>query len=385
MITPSEILNKAGKKYNEYLRSLVSDIPFTEIVITGNKKPGNSLSVFQQEIASLIENSKEKKGYGYSVKYRTVRKKNLGTQDIPKEISFQTESDFLKYLHREKEVENFRKDSELILLQFPELKEWIIKYPAKVIGNHSQWTDLLKVCSYFKANPKPDLYIRALPIHVHTKFIEQNKYIIRELLDILIKSQTRANERDFEKRFNLKYLETTVRFRVLDKNISRQYFSGIDDLSIPISQFERLSLPVRNVFIVENQTNLLTVALTLPELEEAIVLFGSGYKVENLKNTKWLKKVNLFYWGDLDIQGFEILSRFRGYFPNTQSILMNKTTFDRYFENAIVEGKSNKVVTLNLTSEEQELYELLEANNWRLEQEKIALEYVTEIITAKIM
>ena len=31
-------------------------------------------------------------------------------------------------------------------------------------------------------------------------------------------------------------------------------------------------------------------------------------------------------------RGFEILSQFRSYFPQTQSLLMDRTTFDTYFE-----------------------------------------------------
>ena len=140
-----------------------------------------------------------------------------------------------------------------------------------------------------------------------------------------------------------------------------------------------MKLPVKRVFVVENKTNLLTIALTLPELEKTIVIFGSGYKVQNLKNTSWFNHVDLFYWGDLDIQGFEILSQFRSYFPQVKSILMDKLTFDRYFEKD--EGTPSKIsILLSLTAEEQQLYELLKANNWRLEQEKIPFEYANEII-----
>jgi hypothetical protein len=380
MITPGEIRNKAERKYTDYLRALVKDIPFAEIIITGDKKPGAGFSEFQQEITRINEHSKEKKGYGYSIKWRTARMKNFGTQDRPKEISFQTESDFLKYLHKEKEASEFRKNCSLILSRFPELEEWIIRYPLKVIDNQSQWKDLLNVCEYFKINPKPDLYIRELP-QPHTKFIENNKSIIRELLDILINDHIKPEQNDFEKRFNLKYIEPLIRFRALDRNISREYFSGIDDLSLPVSRFERLELPLKNVLVVENKTNLLTIALTLPEQEKTIVVFGSGYKVENLKNAKWLKRVKLFYWGDIDVQGFEILSQFRGYFPHVQSILMDKATFDRYFEND--KGTPGKVSkALNLTDEEQRLYELLKENNWRLEQEKIPAKYTSEYFCA---
>jgi hypothetical protein len=105
------------------------------------------------------------------------------------------------------------------------------------------------------------------------------------------------------------------------------------------------------------------------------VIFGSGFKVENLKNVKWLNSVEILYWGDIDIQGFEILSQMRGYFPQTKSFLMDDDTFNDFFEND--NGTLSKVTTLlNLTNIELNIYEKLKKNNWRLEQEKIPLEYV---------
>ncbi|KAA6304854.1 hypothetical protein EZS27_043495 [termite gut metagenome] len=74
-----------------------------------------------------------------------------------------------------------------------------------------------------------------------------------------------------------------------------------------------------------------------------------------------------------------MLSRFRGYFPHVQSILMNKETFDRYSEND--EGTPSKITgTLNLTDDEQQLYEHLKTHNWRLEQEKISVAQVNQMI-----
>jgi len=382
MISPTEIKNKAEKKYATYLQSVVEGIPFAEIVIIGNKKPSKIFAEFENELTELKSQSKEAKGYGYTIKYHTINKKDIGTQDLPSEISFQTESDFLKYLHKEKEVVQFRNDCSLIRSNFPELKKWIIKYPLKIVENKDKWNNLLKVCNYFKSNPIPNLYIRELPIQVHTKFIENNKGIIKELLDILIVGFVKSEETIFEKRFNLKYPEPLVRFRILDKNISQSCFSGIDDLSIPISQFEQLELPIQNVLIIENKTNLLTIALVLPKLGKTVVVFGSGYKVEYLKNVKWFQSKMLFYWGDMDVQGFEILSQFRGYFSHTKSILMDKETFDEFFEND--KGTPNKIsVDLNLTKDEKQLYELLKKNNWRLEQEKIPVKYVNQIIGNK--
>jgi hypothetical protein len=379
MITPKEIKEKAEKKYYSYLQALVVNSPFEKIIIPGNKTyTNNSLSEFEKEIKTIISQSKEKQSFGYMLGFKKLKTKYLGEQDLPIEIYFDEEKDFLKFINKEEEVKLFKKNIEIIIAAFPQLKEWVIKNPKKVISKDKEWDSILKVCKYFTENPKPNLYIRELPINVHTKFIEQNKSVIKELLEILLLENVNSSEKLFEKRFNLKFNEPLIRFKILDKTISQQFFSGLDDISIPINQFENINLPIEKVLVVENKTSLYT-TLTLPKMSNTIAIFGSGYSVNILKNVCWLNKVKLLYWGDIDVQGFEILSQFRSYFPNVESILMDKNTFDNFFEND--EGTlTNISTTLNLTEEEQDLYNLLKINNWRLEQEKIPLEYVIRFI-----
>jgi hypothetical protein len=377
MISPEEIKVKAGKKYFSFLQSWMEGKPFEKLVIRGDKTYAKaSLSEFEKEILLLISQSRIKKGYGYTLAFQQVKTKYLGTQDLPTTIYFDTEQDLLKYLSKEKEVIQFKENQEKIISTFPILKEWTIQNPSKIIQHPAEWDNLLKVCQYFKQTPVPNLYIRELPVGVHTKFIERNQSILGELLDNLIPEYVNHQEKTFEKRFNLKTSEKLVRFKILDNEISRVFFSGIDDIAIPVSQFEKLNLPVKKVIIVENKTTLYT-TLTLPKMDKAIAIFGSGYSVSHLKQALWLKDIELLYWGDIDVQGFEILSQFRGYFPQTKSILMDKATFDIYFEDDI--GTPSHIsIQLNLTAAEQELYSLLKANQWRLEQEKIPLGYVND-------
>lgn len=377
MISPEEIKVKAGKKYFSFLQSWMEGKPFEKLVIRGDKTYAKaSLSEFEKEILLLISQSRIKKGYGYTLAFQQVKTKYLGTQDLPTAIYFDTEQDLLKYLSKEKEVILFKENQEKIISTFPILKEWTIQNPSKIIQHPAEWDNLLKVCQYFKQTPVPNLYIRELPVRVHTKFIERNQSILGELLDNLIPEYVNHQEKTFEKRFNLKTSEKLVRFKILDKEISQVFFSGIDDIAIPVSQFEKLNLPVKKVIIVENKTTLYT-TLTLPKMDKAIAIFGSGYSVSHLKQALWLKDIELLYWGDIDVQGFEILSQFRGYFPQTKSILMDKATFDIYFEDDI--GTPSHIsIKLNLTAAEQELYSLLKANQWRLEQEKIPLGYVND-------
>lgn len=382
MISPGDIKVKAERKYLLYLQALVQEIPFSKLIISGDKKPSQSLPELQKEILSLVNQSKEKKGFGFSIDYQTIKTKNIGTQSLPVSIYFDSEKDFLKYLGKEKEVESFLSNCKRISTQFPELKDWVIHNPLKVIQNHDKWESILRVCDYFKNNPVPNLYIRELPIRVHTKFVETNQSIIRDLLDIIILPNINQEEREFEKRFNLKFREPLARFKILDKTISQNFFSGLDDISIPVSQFENLQLPIKRVLIVENKTTLYT-TLTLPKMDDAIAIFGQGNAVSNIQNSKWLNSVQLLYWGDIDVQGFEMLSRTRGYFLSTKSILMDNETFEKYFEND--SGKpSINTMNLILTDKERELYEKIKLNNWRLEQEKIPFEYVNQIFNTAL-
>lgn len=205
--------------------------------------------------------------------------------------------------------------------------------------------------------------------------MEQNKGILKELLDILIADYVRVDEKRFEAHFNLKYDEDLIRVRFLDNELSRCYGTGVKDISLPVSEFCTLNWEVQSVFIAENKVNF----LTFPSVKNAIIIWGHGYGVANLRNISFLQNAKLYYWGDLDAQGFEILSQFRGYFPQTQSFLMDSETFDRFFEND--KGTESKVlVDLNLNSAEQMTYQKIRSNNWRLEQEKIPQNFVIEYV-----
>lgn len=368
MITPIEIKKKAANKYKAYLQSIVEGETFNPIVIVGDKKPNEDTVKFEEELRELINCSKEKKGYGYTIEYQTVKTKRHGIQDIPTSISFQTEYDYLKYINKEKDTAKFKKDITSILSSYPELKDWIYKHPIKVIEN--DWESLLKVCKYFKTVPQPHLYIRELPIQVHTKYIESNTGIIRELLDIIITEHINVDEKQFESRFNLKFDETLVRFRILDEDISQQLFGGIDDISIPISEFQNIALPIHTVYIVENKMNM----LTFPAQSNGIVVFGKGFGIDIMKNVEWLKTKKIYYWGDLDAHGFQILSEIRTHFEQVESFMMDRNTFDLFYEGD--KGtETNVEKDLCLTSEESEMFKYLKENNLRLEQEKIPHEY----------
>lgn len=392
MITVAEIKKKSENLYPEYLKSIVSGEPFFPKTIRSDKSVSIDFTEMRSELVEVIEHSKDRKNFGYTISYKQVNTRKHGTQSLPDEISFQTATDYLKFLHKEQEAESFKTNADKILSMFPDLTEFIKKFPKKVIDNSQNWKSLLEVCVYFKQNPKPNLYIRELPVKVHTKFIENKKGILLDLLNVVLPSESINEEftttKDFEKRFGLKFNQRQIRVRVLDKYISGKYLSGLTDLVITEEEFCGLQIPCEKVFIFENKTNFSNLMnfLTLPQMENTIGIFGSGFSVSKLKNALWLADKEIFYWGDIDTHGFQILSQIRGYFSNTKSIMMDFETLNTFKEDWDKGEPINATSFPNLNSDEQEIFRFVKADNIntiRLEQEKISQECVLKQI-AKI-
>tara|TARA_B100000378_G_scaffold277056_1_gene276409 strand:- start:42788 stop:43939 length:1152 start_codon:yes stop_codon:yes gene_type:complete len=374
LISSSEIKKKALRTYASFLSSLINQEDLFPMEIRGNKSPGKSLEIYRKEMDDLLNASKSTSKYGYTIDCVKTKTRFIGSQSLPKRIYFENELDYVGYLNKINEVKTFKQLKDETLSLYPELKSWLSANPLKLVANIEHWQDILKVVGYFKSNPKPDLYIRELPIKVHTKFIELNKSLLRELLDIILAQSLCTDEHNhFEIRFHLKFSEPLVRFRLLDSQIAQQYFSGLEDISLRISDFSKIELPIKRVLIVENLMNL----LTLPKIIGTLSIFGKGFKVLSLKNIEWLKSCQIWYWGDLDAQGFEILSGFRGHYPQTKSLMMDKATFDKYFEDDL-ETKSKVASLPNLTEAECQMHQMLFNNKWRLEQEKIPMDYTLQ-------
>lgn len=373
MITVSEIKKKANTLYKEYLQSIVAvNQSFFPKQIRSNKKPSEDFVKMKDELNELISCSTDRKSYGYSIHYETINTKKHGLQNLPQSITFECEENYLKFIGKEKEVTLFRKNVLQITSEFPQLIHWCQNNPFSITTNSEEWNDILKVCRYFISNHNPDLYIRQLPIEIHTKFIEENKAIIQSLLNILIHNHIQdQNESVFEKRFGLKYKPVQIRLRILDSDIANKYFSGLTDISITEEELITLDCHCSKVYITENEMNF----LTLPTIKSAIAIFGRGFAINALKKVNWLQSKSIFYWGDIDVHGFQILSQLKRYFPNTKSIMMDMNTYEQFKGMSVDNKVANPPVLSNLDEGEICMYEFLKENSRRLEQEKITYCY----------
>lgn len=380
MIKPSDIKQKAERLYPAFLNATIKGESFFPKEFSVGRIPDDWL-VLRDAVTELTEKSKQSLGYGYTVELKTHRTRKYGNQSLPTRISIDTEADYLKLINREEEFAQFQADVELIRLEVPSLESWLNQNPLKVVEYAKQWSNLLKVCRYFQFNPNPNLYIRELPVKVHTKFIEERKGIIRSLLEAILPAEASQSiefekDRTFEKRFSLRYSEPLVRLRILDNAVGAKYCFPVSDLSTPISEFRQLNLEKHHFIITENLMNF----LTLPSLADSFALFVGGYGIQVLKSVSWLAYCPLFYWGDLDADGFKILSQFRSYFPHTISVMMDEETFRTFEEFAVPVAESNTEKLPHLTPEEYCLFTYLSKRKKRLEQERISQDFANRYL-----
>ncbi len=382
MISPTEIKTQALKWWKPLLQSYIQDELFfpKNIDRIGKVKSSHVIARFeilQQEIEELYRYSKNDTGAGYLVKIAGRNFRRSGSHELPDAIVFETVEDYVAFTGKKKEWKLFLSNYEKIIANIPQLKDWALPNCVWLTDAQNNWEGILKVCHYFLNNPRPNLYLRQLPIAVHTKFIEDNVAIIQSILDFLIPHHIRNHQQKrFAERYFLKYDEPLIRMRMLDTCLTR--FGNFSDISIPLTDFEKLDLPAGNVLITENKMNF----LTLPAMPSAIAVWsGGGFKVSYLRNVSWLKEKHIFYWGDIDEHGFQMLHQLRSYYPNTQSIMMDYKTFEHFSEFAVV-GARNKSEKLSLLNdEERKLFEHLKLiDKSRLEQEKISQKYVEKYL-----
>jgi hypothetical protein len=176
-----------------------------------------------------------------------------------------------------------------------------------------------------------------------------------------------ADAERFEERFGLRYDEPQIRFRVLDPVLRSELHLIAMDMALPLSQFRDLEWPAMNVVVVENKMTF----LTLPVLPRALGVWGGGGAAELLTSVRWLARCQLFYWGDLDVHGFHILSRLRRAFPSLASVMMDEATLTQFRGFAVSAKESGYESVAGLTSDEQLVYEHIQLNRLLLEQEKV--------------
>ncbi|TGE23867.1 hypothetical protein E5K00_01230 [Hymenobacter aquaticus] len=374
MITLPELRRKAARHYPALLEAYFTEQELFPLSVRVSKAVDRSQGpehIYAQQ-AELLLHSKARTGRGYSLDLKLNRKTR---QSEISRIYFETAPDLLDFTDKTAEYADFRRDVELIRTTVPQLAEYVARRPMLVVEQAECWPELLHVCAYFQQCPQPRQYVRNLPLALSTKFIERNQSVLRGLLDFLIPDFVREGEEDFFRRFHLEVEEPSVKMRFLDAAL--RLHPAVSQLSLWASEFRQLDLPVERVYIIENLTSF----LSFPAVPGGLALWGGGFAVSLLSGADWLRDKQLFYWGDIDVHGFQILAQARAHYPALQSILMDEQAFRRFHQNE-TGGAFQSMDLPVLTFEENRLYQRLLHGNGRLEQEKLPAEYVAAAVAA---
>ncbi|MBE9487544.1 MAG: DUF2220 domain-containing protein, partial [Chloroflexi bacterium] len=168
---------------------------------------------------------------------------------------------------------------------------------------------------------------------------------------------------------------------VLDPDLALFPTGTEQDVTITTQTFARLDLPVKRVFITENEINF----LAFPPVPRSMVIFGAGYGFEMLSEAGWLQDRSIYYWGDIDTHGFAILDQLRGHFPAAASFLMDRETLLAHLPYWGLEPQPERRDLHRLNSVEHDLYDDLRQNRLsdrlRLEQERIGFDWIKRALT----
>ena len=385
MITPEEIRIKALRHWSShaYHRDRLAVQPWQALDIPFGKPGGrellSSFAAIADAMRALRASSMEVLGYGYAIEFEAVAHRQLGEQQLPKRIYFETEADYLRYIGKSREAAQFDRLARLTVERLPVLADLLHIKPRLLLDHLAAWEKLISVAAWFINHPRPDIYLRQIDLPgIDSKFIERHTAPLTALLDaVLPDSAVDREEKNFERRYGLRYDQHLIRLRLLDPALS---FDGLTDLTIPLEDFQRLQPPVETVFVTENKIN----GLAFPPFPKALVIFGLGYGLSSLAATPWLHQTRLIYWGDLDTHGFVILARFREVFPHVESMLMDTATLKANRALCVVEDTPVEGIPAALTDGEAAAYIALrqpDGSTLRLEQERIPFGQVEDSLS----
>jgi hypothetical protein len=371
VITVADLKAKAAGRYPSTItRLLLGENPFP--VDIGYKRP--RLTGDPAEILALKEllrsQSKERLGFGFTVEFSQVQTRKYGAASVPGRITFETLDDLTRYIGKKTGADRILQHAQIVLERLPTARAWVSSHHRTLAeGDDWRWAGITATVEYFIQHPLPWVYPRELPLGLQTKFLEQNYQPIIAILTHVAPQVLKLDLSTWQDRLGLRSSSGLIEGRFLDQGLApalpEHMLTTVDDWNRCVLQKPRC------VLITENRTTF----LSLPPLAGCLALLGKGYAVTRLAELKVLHECPVFYWGDIDQHGFEILSTLRALLPSTQSVMMDETTLSRFKSSVGTEAVEATLppdeVGKQLTEPELILWKRCVDTHLRLEQEHI--------------
>lgn len=282
-------------------------------------------------------------------------------------------------------IELGRTRAAVLLQQFPDTTSPDARETHTVLRDAARLSELdfdilLSVAHWFRKTPEHDrtgLTPRQIPLEgVHAKWLNTHQPQVRTLagLDDLKLALPHP---------------ARVHFTYLDPDHLDARGRRHDSYSV--GDAVRLPYEPQVVLITENKDT----AVGFPRVRGGIAVEGNGTGGGTIANTPWIRSAPLVvYWGDMDVDGLEILDEFRVSGVDAVSMLMDMETYaayQRYGTKLDPKGKPVRSVPRRIISRledgEKELYTFLtssEAPMPRVEQERIPLRVAHSFLNALV-
>lgn len=313
---------------------------------------------------------------GHSLWHAEEKRKqtaSFGKQLMPVRVFIDTPEDAMALLGLTKKKKEFLAGLSAVESQMPSLRDWYLTYFGR-ISAEDFFPMALSIARFMLEQEQREGYLREMAIPgVDTKFLENHNFLVRTLWNALFPENTaESSDELWEKLFVQKVPTPSICVRSLDEHLR---FAGVRKLFLSQDDIADFQPPHRRIFITENKVN----GYTFPDAEDSLILFGMGYGVlEMAESAPWLADKEIYYWGDLDHDGFNILSNLRKVLPEMKihSFLMDKETLLTYVDPKVKDTGNTTTIPDYLTVSEKMAWKLIHDNGWRLEQERIPHEEV---------
>lgn len=294
-------------------------------------------------------------------------------QLMPVRVFIDTPEDAMALLGLTKKKKEFLAGLSAVESQMSSLRDWYLTYFCR-ISAEDFFPVALSIARFMLEQEQREGYLREMAIPgVDTKFLENHNFLVRTLWNALFPENTaESSDELWEKLFVQKVPTPSICVRSLDEHLR---FAGVRKLFLSQDDIADFQPPHRRIFITENKVN----GYTFPDAEDSLILFGMGYGVlEMAESAPWLADKEIYYWGDLDHDGFNILSNLRKVLPEMKihSFLMDKETLLAYVDPKVKDTGNTTAIPDYLTVSEKMAWKLIHDNGWRLEQERIPHEEV---------
>ena len=237
--------------------------------------------------------------------------------------------------------------------------------------------DFLSFCrliEWRRDNPDETPPVRALVIDgLDTKWIETNLALVRAAFR-LIECYRPGGDSEIERLGFDSSDRMTVWFR------AGASVGGGGDLATqmafrPTDTHAGLFPGALRVIVVENLTSFEMIDLGPRDL----AIWGQGNQAPAaLAAMSWLTEIGTaLYWGDMDAEGYRILSRSRRAMPGIRSILMGEADASRSSDRAVAVPRHAGAVPDLLTDAEASAYNRVAPEGLRIEQEKLSAEEIS--------